>query len=453
MRESMPGLRAGRFDQANAQRKRTAYVALVPARPRPCIVLLSGHELNAGMVDVARRRGARLVVVDWGAAPAVRGDLHIRADIKDHDLVRELIAGAVPNLAFAYTSSDAATETAAVLHAERGLLRPPGTALERARHKPTMQSRWREAGLLARRTSVVADAAALEAFVRQIAGAVVVKPAAASSSRGVTILTKADGDVAFIAAAFDRAARIDPQHEVLAEEHVAGVEFSVEMLGDSAGHVQVLGIARKHPARHVERNAIAAKLHYNPAGLSAPAQAALAAVARGCYRALGLHSSLGHFEAIVREDGWIEPIELGARSAGFIFTHLIDSALARGPRFATRYEAVLHGGAVGDELLRPRRSSMYFFYDLPPGVGRVSGTSLAEALPAGIETLASGRGRLVAGARFGRVDAEGDRPGFEVLAGSRETLTLAAIERAEEEHRRRFIGERDRRPGSMVIAG
>ena len=59
----------------------------------PWIVLLSGNELNAGMRDVAARRGARLLVVDWHRRPAVKGHDHLRLDIKDSARVVKEVSG------------------------------------------------------------------------------------------------------------------------------------------------------------------------------------------------------------------------------------------------------------------------------------------------------------------------------------------------------------------------
>jgi phosphoribosylaminoimidazole carboxylase (NCAIR synthetase) len=402
-------------------------------------VALGGNELNAGLQQVARRRGARLLVVDWNDTPGFPGDRHLCLDIKDSDAVVAELRPLMDRVAFAYTSSDVATETASRIHAERGLLRPPADALETARHKPSMNAIWEHRGLLEKRFRACRSPDQLARFCDDLCGDLIVKPAAASSSRGITVLREGDRDERQLAMAWDRASGVDPQGEVLVEEFVHGIEYTVEMLGDGHGHVQVWAISRKSHSANAGRSRIASKLHYNPRELSRPDQQKLARFARQCFRALGLHSCLGHLEVIERPTGQLVPIELGARSSGFVATHLVDAISEQERTLLDEYELVLRGGEVPDTLLRHRRSSMYFFYDLPPGVGRRSGTSLMQFLPPTVQSLACDRSKLRPGSRFAQIDSDYDRHGYEILVGDPDALTIDAVERAETAHRREFL--------------
>jgi hypothetical protein len=107
--------------------------------------------------------------------------------------------------------------------------------------------------------------------------------------------------------------------------------------------------------------------------------------------------------------------------------------------FLTTYEQVLHGDRLTATTVKPSRSSMWFFYDFPPGTGRSSGTHLMQFTPPGISSLAHNRSRLRAGTRFGRLVSDYDRPGFEVLAGEQGLLTPQAIAAAESAHRAAFL--------------
>src|SRR5438067_948504 len=128
------------------------------------IVVLGGNELNVGLVLTARRRGARLLVVDWNDAPAVTGDRHLCIDIKDSDAVLAALRPVIGRVLFAYTSSDAGTETVARINAERGFRRPRSGALAVARYKPAMNATWERSGLLKKRFHTCRDFDELCAF-------------------------------------------------------------------------------------------------------------------------------------------------------------------------------------------------------------------------------------------------------------------------------------------------
>jgi hypothetical protein len=402
------------------------------------IVLLGGNVLNAGFVELARRRGARLLVVDWNDAPSVTGDRHLKLDIKDSDHVLADVCRLVDDALFVYTSSDVATETAARIHGAYGLERPPADALATARHKPTMNELWDRDGLLHKRYASCTALDELSAFHLQGPGDSIVKPASAASSRGVTVVRAGD-DEAQLRAAFARARHHDDRDRVVIEEYVEGTEFSVEMVGDRSGHVRVAAIGRKYHSANAGRNRVASKIHYNPPGVPRGERARIADVARRCYLALGLRSSLAQLELIARPDGQLVPLELGARSSGYIATHLVDAATCAAEPLLASYERMLRGGSVADDLLEPRRSSMVVHYDLPAGVGRRPDTNLMRFMAPGIESLAHDRSALVAGRRFGPIDGDADRVGFEILSGDCGTLTVEAVLAAEAAHRRTFL--------------
>ena len=208
------------------------------------------------------------------------------------------------------------------------------------------------------------------------------------------------------------------------------------MIGDAKGNVEVWGVSRKHHTDHNALNRIAVKLHYNPPEMLRSELEELASFGADCFRALGLSSSLGHFEVIRSAQGALVPVELAARSSGFIATHLLDALAADlGPPwsngFLPRFVDCLSGGVVEEGALRSERSSMYFFYDPPAGVWSREDASLAEQLPPEIEVLGCDRSRLKVGANMSAVDCDNDRIGFEILAGPRASLTESTIADAE----------------------
>lgn len=393
------------------------------------IVLLGGNPLNAGFVHVAERLGARLAVVDWNERPAVPGDLHLRVDIKDADRVQEALAPIRDAIVLAYTSADVAVETVARIHAAAGLRRPDAQALARACSKLAMNRAWEAAGLLGKRWRLCATPADLAAFTDGLEGDAIVKPVSASSSRGVSLLPA--GEPYDTATVWERAAEPDPNRQVLAEEFVHGTEFTVEMVGDAYGHVRVWGISKKYHTPWNPRNKVATKLHYNAPDVPDAELERIAAFGAACYRALGLTASLGHFEMIVRPDGRLAPVEMGARSSGYIASHLVDGAAGTPGGFLAAYRAALHGGTLADGLEPAPDSSMYFFYDPPPGRWVGEGLDLTGFLPDGIASQAHDRRRLTPGQRLGVVDADFERLGLEILVGPRAGLSIDAVRAAE----------------------
>src|SRR6266404_2123175 len=128
------------------------------------IVLLGGHKLHTGFVQLAKDWRARLAVVDWNEHPAVAGDHHIRLDIKATGEVLDAVRFLQGRLMFAYTSADVAAETAAQLNAAAGLARAPSDAIARARNKAAMNEAWSAAGLIGKRFHVCRTAGELRAF-------------------------------------------------------------------------------------------------------------------------------------------------------------------------------------------------------------------------------------------------------------------------------------------------
>jgi phosphoribosylaminoimidazole carboxylase (NCAIR synthetase) len=408
------------------------------------IVLLGGNPLNAGVRELARRVGARLLVVDWNENPAIPGDLHIRLDIKDTSAVLAALKDYVPRILLAYTSADVATGTVVAIHSAVGLAGPSDEALEAARNKSIMNGLWDKAGLLQKRHSTCRSAEDLVTFQHQVAGDIIVKPESGSSSRGITALRGGDAlDSQLVQVAWRRAVEGNPHGRVLAEEYVDGTEFTVEMVGDTHGNVHVWAVSKKYHTVNAGRNRVATKLHYNAPDVDFERQARIAAFARNCYRTLGLRASLGHFEVFERRSGLgLVPVEMAARSSGYIFSHLIDATARAATPLIDEYLHALQGRAVPDGFVVPRASAMYFFYDFPPGVGRCDSANLTQFLPSTVESLAHDRSRLRAGEVFGSIDSDTERQGFEILSGPQDSLTIDRVLRAEQDLQEHFWAPR-----------
>jgi phosphoribosylaminoimidazole carboxylase (NCAIR synthetase) len=409
------------------------------------IVLLGGNELNAGVAEYAASRKRRLLVVDWNERPDLVGDRHVRLDIKDTSAVVAALEPYLADVRLAISSADVAAPTVAAIHARLGHRVPTSDALLSARDKARMNEIWASLGLLNKRYRHCETFDDLKQFRDGLDGRdLIVKPKADASSRGVTALRGEDATSdSVLRLAWDRASTGRAGASVLAEDYVEGTEFTVEMLGDAYGAVRVCGISKKYHTKNAGRNRVATKLHYNAPDVSSDRRQKIGAFAQRCYQAVGLRAALGHFEVFERPDGSLVPVEIAARSSGYILTHLVDGAAGRGPRYLEQYEAVLAGERVDHEVATCEASSMYFFYDLPPGLGLRDDSNLMQSLPQEVRSLASNRSALRRGHELRSIDSDTERQGFEILVGPPTALTIENVVSAENELRNRFMITRE----------
>jgi hypothetical protein len=405
---------------------------------KPFAVILGGNSLNKGVVEKLSAENFSVVVVDWNKSPAASGDIHFRLDIKDSHAILEQLEAAGIRPAFAYTSYDAAVLTVNLIHKAFGLCWNPPDLLEASVKKDVMRRRWEEANLFNRASITVTEDEIARVISFLPNDALIIKPNVAAGSRGITVLPPEDRSRESVGSALRSAATESVDRTVVIEEYVDGQEFTVEMLADQEGRVTVYGISTKYHTAHTQRNRIAVKLHYNSNLHAAPEYERIASFARSCFRALGLRATLGHLEIIRKEDGSFTPLEIGARSSGFIASHLVDWVSQR--NFLSDYRAVLEGMKLEERLIVSDRSSMYFFYDLPSGTTSRRTCNLMEFLPASIVSAYSDRERLLPGQRFPSIRGDIERYGFEILLGSEEDLTIQNVERAERMFLEKFFG-------------
>ncbi len=396
----------------------------------PTAILLGGNKLNTGVLDKFKALGLQVIIVDWNATPELRGDRHLRLDVKTPaPVVDALVQIGGLDVHAAYTSIDVAVPTAVAIHRHFGLATPKGPHYDAPLSKGHMTRVWQEAGLL-NRVSHLLEAGDEAALTEAAKGReVIVKPNLSSSSRGITILP-AGASVQKLNTALRRAEKASFDGRAMVEEFFTGREFTVEMLGDSHGNVSVYGISVKYHTNHAGPNRVANKLHYNSPAYSDAVYRRIADYGRRCYTSLGLNCSLGHLEILMRDDGLLSPVEIGARSSGLIVSPLAEAASGRD--FLGDYLKVLRGDRIDATFHRSETSSMYFFYDFPPGQRCVGATHLGEHLPAGIEILYHDHAAISAGATYQTIDDDTERHGYAILRGRREVLTIEAVAEAEQ---------------------
>lgn len=387
---------------------------------KPIFLLLGGNKLNYGILRKFQNRGYLVYVVDWNEHPQMTGDRHFRIDVKDSATIISALKsdGCFDHVRFAYSSIDLAVKSVAEIHRGLGLQTISDNGLANATSKCRMTACWERAGLLNRisRRYEAYDGSVFE-LARQMT--IIIKPDNSASSRGITVIARGTPEPE-IRKAFEKAQVEASDELVIVEEFVNGQEYTVEMLGDGNGNVGVYAISRKSHTANTENNKIAVKLHYNcePNHL----QEKIAEYGIKCYKALGFSNSFGHLEILLKPDGTISPVEIGARSSGCIASDLVD--IVSGKDYLTDLYSVLRGGDVQNGLIpQSNKSSMYFFYDLPAGHTIVKECNLMDFAGSGIHSRYSQRERLKAGTQIGLIDSDNARIGFEILEGDKAVMT------------------------------
>jgi len=400
------------------------------------LILLGGNELNRGVVEKSRQLGAgRVIVFDWNAEPVIKGDIHVKVDVKDTaTILKHIDMLEVKEIIYAYTSIDLAVKTQTAIHKKFGLMYPNDDAVDNTMEKGKMTEIWNKNGLLNRVSSIVIEEQ--DAFNKCKGITCIIKPNISSGSRGITILS-ANSNQRDISKAFNLAKEFSFDKKVVAEQFIEGTEYTVEMLGDSYGNVSVWGISKKYHTEYNKHNRIAVKLHYNSADVSNELTRRISEHAIKCYKALGLTNSFGHLEVIVTNEGIISPLEMGARSSGFISSDLLD--VINYESYLGEYSKVLYGGTTyNGYTVKKEVSSMYYFYDIPPRKS-ISECNLLEFAEKGIYSIFFDRSNLVSSRQFNVVNGDHERFGFEILAGPKDILTIKNVKTAEENFLQRFM--------------
>ena len=388
---------------------------------KPVFILLGCNILNDGILRKLEGCGADVIVVDRNPHPAIFGYRNYQLDTRFPDpiIARLKEEGLWERVRFAFTCQDVAVPSMNALSKAAGVLTMGEDGLAHACSKGAMTKRWAEKGLLNRESRAYGawDDSILD-WSRQIK--LIVKPDNAASSRGITILDMGVPE-AEVRAAFEKAFEEAGDKHVVIEEFVEGTEFTVEMLGDSHGHVGVYGISKKQHTKNIDRNKVAVKLHYN--AVSDDLQRKIADYATRCYRALGFSCSFGHLEILLKPDGTLSPVEIGARSSGYIASDLVD--IVSGRDFLGDLYRVQQGAETPDGLVpQTDRSSMYFFYDIPGGSIIKRDCRIVDFMDSAITSRRTWKSEAFkVGATVANIDNDNARLGLEVLEGPRSLMT------------------------------
>ncbi len=392
------------------------------------ILLLGGNKLNYGIMKKFQLQGFLVYVIDWHEQPQLKGDRHFAVDIKEPDKIMYILKKEHlwDRVIFAYSSIDLAVQSVAILNRAIGLHTISDKAVKYASSKSLMTEKWEKECLLHRKTYKLKRCdETIENYVKE--RKMIMKPDNAASSRGITIL-EPDSDYSTVRLAYDKAVKEAANDTAVLEEYVEGTEYTVEMIGDREGNVAVYAISKKAHTQNTDKNRIAVKLHYN--SIPEDKQVKIAQFGIKCYKSLGFSSSFGHLEIIEKENGELSPLEMGARSSGFIASDLAD--ITSGADYLGDLISVQKGRKLAAGLhSQTKKSSMYFFYDFPAGFVIKRPCSLLDFCDKRIHSRYYDRTCITAESKFGLIDNDNARYGFEILEGPKELMTEEYIREKE----------------------
>ena len=396
-------------------------------------VLLGDNKLLNGQLVHLRELGYKVVVVSWHERPGIDGDLFIQLDVKDSAAILERLEalGLKGKVDGALSSIDLATPSVNAINAWCGSKTMP-ESFNTVLTKEEMRDAWMKAGLFNRISKTDDEFSLDEVFEASQKMKLICKPNVAASSRGITILDKGQ-DRNALARAIAKARDVSFDGRCLIEEFVEGEEFTVDMLGDAYGNVNCYGSSIQHHSIYALKNHVTVIHHWNSRKYVDATWERIADFDIRCYKATGLHSMFGHLEIIMKQDGSFTPVEMGARSSGFICSHTVWKA--SGHDYLGDYVRMLRGEAIqpGNYLNGPD-ASMWFGYDIPPHSKPVRKTDITKFLDPGITVHFEEHSGLEDIRNYGDCinDEDRDKFGYAILSGPRDILTYESICRSNE---------------------
>ena len=406
-------------------------------------MLLGGNKLLRGQVHHLRELGYKVIVVAWNDNPDVKGDMFIQMDVKDSTgIIKRLEDLGLKGQVFgALSSIDLAAPTVNAINRWCGNKTMP-EKFDKVLSKEEMRDCWMKANVFNRISKMDTEFPLDEIYEASQKMKLICKPNVAASSRGITILEKGQTKEA-LTDALAKAKETSFDGRCLIEEFVEGEEFTVDMLGDSYGNVCCYSSSIQHHSLYALKNHVTVIHHWNSRKYDDETWVRIANFGIECYKALGLHSMFGHLEIIMKEDGTFTPVEMGARSSGFICSHTVWKA--SGHDYLGDYVRMLHGEAIepGNWMNGPD-ASMWFGYDIPSHSHSVQATDITEFLDPRITVLFEDHSGLKVGVDYGDYINDGDRDkfGYAILCGPRDIMTYESVQKSNEKFLDKFLGRK-----------
>jgi len=385
-------------------------------------LLLGGNELNSGIARKLSSMEDSLVVVDWKSNNTGVGEL-IEFDATDSELPTELKSRNLSNFDSVWTSMDLAVPNLNQLLIDSSLKGFEGglTLLT----KKIMMETWTKKGLAGRNFRVLSQKDITQYNPQTYTLPQIVKPNMGSGSRGVKICTTLEE----LIEAVPESITISQDNQVIIEDFVDGTEFTVELLADQFGNVQLLAFSEKHHSRYILNSKVATALIYGWTSLNATQIQELIDFSIEAFKAFDPKSTLGHLEVIYSTTfKKFIPVEIGFRSSGYIASHLVD--ISTGIDFMSLTKSIYKGEKIKGRYQPPIKIGVYYFYDLPEN----RNFNLVKSVSSYLEKCNSlvRKTNDFTMTKTWKISGDADRYGFEILEISNPNFSLDNLLEAEE---------------------
>ena len=325
-------------------------------------LVIAGGQWQVPLINFLKKKGYRVFVVDPydNSLGVLAGDKHIKADVRDVELIFEQINNTVFNIIIT-DQSDISIETVADLAQRFGIKSNQLKDVRKFSNKFISREYAKREGFPIPPYSIVRTVDDVENFISENTPPIIIKPCDSQSSKGIHKLD--NYNYKEVAAAIKDALSYSQLDFCLAEKFVSGYEITLEGYC-SAGKHRTLATSKKSHFR----TGIASILSY-PAVIPEELERKIIAVNNNYIEKSGINFGITHAEYIVNEStGDFYLIEIACRGGGT----LISSDIIKWVSGFDVYEA-LHSDLLGvetsniKEINILKRNAILHFFEFPEG--------------------------------------------------------------------------------------
>ncbi len=383
------------------------------------IAVLGAGIYNIRVYEKLRQGGFYTIAVDGNAhAPGAEyADEFVHLNFTDHEILYQYFAQNPVDALMPV--NDWGTKSAAYVNAKLGLKGISETAALAATDKGIMRETWQQAGVPNPPFFVFSTLDELKNNIQNIGFPCVIKPTdSGGSGRGISVLKSAD-DLEW---AYDFAKPFVRNNRFICEGFVEGTELTIETLSVN-GEVYILAVSDKE--KPDLRTRVATSLNYS-AKLTEAQLALVEDTVKRAIKALGIHTGMGHTEAIINGME-IRMVETGARGGGgHIFHTIIEAVSGINAPVAL---ANLLTGIQPDLSTILKRGAIYRFFNPPAGILKsVQGIEEVKSWPGVLDI-----GMIKKpGDEVGNLKNSLERAGHVITSGENRSAAIALADKVEQ---------------------
>lgn len=376
-----------------------------------------------------KNKGHRIILVDpYDTAPCVAlADVYFKCDVKNTKAILDFVTQNNYKIELVTSEqTDVSTLPVAILSAELHLKSNSMEVTERFSNKFVSRQYIKQNFEMHYPDFCAAYAPGDILTLLQKTNKIIVKPADAQSSRGVSVLTSSD-DISRIQEAFELAKSFSQHNYVLAEEFVSGKEITLEGFCSNNKHVTLTGSDKKH-----FRTGIASDLFY-PLQLNPVFFNELIIFHNDLIEKTGLIFGITHSEYIISDDEknfWL--IEMACRGGGSLIPSHIVPWVSGTDCYDLLYNVLFKDlGKIefnSQNFANQRKALLHFFEFKPGKVKFIDGLKACKEIDGVLEiTLEFNEGDIIVPASDDR-----SRQGFCILLAGDDSEIESMLKKIEE---------------------